>query len=63
MNSSNFPKKIKEYICLPHLERHLLIHEKQLACGSATGCIDAMTVLKETVMYYSSQRSDVYCAM
>ena len=61
MNSSNFLKVI-EYILIPHLEEHLLIHENQFAHRPATGCIDAITVLKETVMYYNSQRSDVYCA-
>ena len=62
MNSSNFLKVI-EYLLQPHLEKHLPTHENQFAYRPATGCIDGMTVLKETVMYYNSQRSDVYCAM
>ena len=58
MNSSNFLKVI-EYLLLPHLEKHLLIHENQFAYQPVTGCIDAITASKETVMYYNSQRSDL----
>ena len=35
----------------------------QFAYQPATYCIDDITVLKETVIYYKSERSDVYCAM
>ena len=62
MNSSNFLKVI-EYLLLPHLEKHLLIHKNRFAYRPATGCIDAITVLKETVIYYKSQRSMIYCAV
>ena len=62
MNSSNF-LKVLEALLLPHLEKHLSVHENQFAYRPATGCIDAITVLKETIMYYNSQRSDVYCAL
>ena len=62
MNSSNFLKVI-EYLLLPHLVKYLPIHENQFAYEPARGCIDAITVLKETVMYYNSQRSDVFYAM
>ena len=59
MKSSNFLKVI-EYVLLPHLEKH---HENQFPNRPATGCIDTTTVLKETVIYNNSQRSDVYCAI
>ena len=62
MNSFNFLKVI-EYLFLPHLEKHLPIHENQFAYRPAPGCIDCITVLKESLMYYNSKRSDVYCAM
>ena len=62
MNSSIFLKVI-EYIFLPYLEKHLLIHENHFAYRPAPGCIDAITILKDTVMLYYSQSSDVYCAM
>ena len=62
MSSSNF-LKVLEYLLLPHLEKHLPVHENQFAYRAATRCIDAITVLKETVMYYNSQSSDVSCAM
>ena len=45
MNSSNFLEVI-EYLLLSLLEKHLLIHENQFAYRPATGCIDAITVLK-----------------
>ena len=41
MNSSNFLKVI-EYLLLPHLEKHLPIHENQFAYRPATGCIYIM---------------------
>ena len=37
--------------------------KNQFAFQPATGCINAITVSKGTVVYYSSQRSVVYCAM
>ena len=37
--------------------------KKQFAYRHATCCIDAKRVLKEIVMYYSSQRSDVFCTI
>ena len=57
MNSSNF-LKVMEYLLLPHLEKDLFIPENQLAYRPATGCIDAINVLKMTVMYYNLQHSD-----
>ena len=35
----------------------------QFAYQPATYCIDDITVLKETVIYYKSERSDVYGTM
>ena len=49
MNSSNFLKVI-EYLLLPRLEKHLPIHENKFAYRPETGCIDTITVLKETMM-------------
>ena len=48
---------------LPHREKHLPVNLNQFACRPAAGCIDAITVLKETVTYCNSKPSDVYCAM
>ena len=48
---------------LPYLQKHLPVHENQFDYRPATGCIDVITVLKETAMYYNSQCFDVYCAM
>ena len=52
MNSSNFIK-VLEYLLLQHLEKYLPIHLNQIAYRPGTGCIDGITVLKETVMYYN----------
>ena len=62
MNSSNF-LKVLEYLLFTHLEKHLPVHENQFAYRPATGCTDAITLSKETVMHYNSQLSHVYCAM
>ena len=62
MNSFYF-LKVLEYLLLPHLERHLPVHENQFAYQTVTGCIDAITVEKDRVMYYNAKGSDVYCAM
>ena len=51
MNSSNF-LNVLEYLLLPYLVKHLPVHENQFTYRPATGCIDAKTVSKETVMYY-----------
>ena len=47
---------------LPNLENYLPVHDNHFAYRLATGCIDAITLLKYTVVYYNSQRPDVYCA-
>ena len=57
------PLKVLKNLLLPHLEKHLPVHKNQFACRPETGCIDEMTVLKETVMYYNIKRYDVLCAM
>ena len=51
-NSSNF-LNVVEYILLPHLEKHLPVDQIVFAFWTGTGCIDAIRVLKETVMYYN----------
>ena len=49
MNSPNF-LRVTQYLLLPHLEIHLLIHKKQFAYRPETGCIDAKTVLEENLL-------------
>ena len=58
LNSYNF-LKVLEHILLPHLEKHLPVHENKFAYRPAAGYVDAITVSIETVIYYNSQRSDV----
>ena len=62
MNSSNF-LKVLEYVLLQHADKCLPVHQNQLAYRPPTGCFDAISVSKETVLYYNSKRSDVYFAM
>ena len=50
MNSSNFLKAL-EYILLPPPEKNIKIDQRQFAYRKATGCLDAISLLKETVAY------------
>ena len=45
MNSSNF-LKVLEYLLLPHIERIFKIDQRQFGYRNATGCLDAITLLK-----------------
>ena len=62
MNSSNILEKF-EYLILPYLENYLNLSHDQIACKSSTGCLIAITLLKETVSHYNQRHSDVFCAM
>ena len=62
MNSSAF-LKVFEYILLPCLERFLKIDSHQFGYRRDTGCLNAVTVLKETVLKYNKEGSNVHCAM
>ena len=61
MSSSNILKVI-EYFLLPHMEKHFPLHLNYFAHRAVTGCIDATTVLRETVVFYNLKWSNVYCA-
>ena len=60
--SSNFLKVLK-YLLLPHLEKKHKMNQRQFAYRNATGCLDAIILLKETVVHYNRKHTDVYCAM
>ena len=62
MNSSDFQKFI-DYILLPHLVKHIHVHQNQFVYRSAMGCIGAITVLKDTVVYHNLQCYDVFYAI
>lgn len=62
LNSSMF-FKVFEYTLLTYLERYIPIDSHQFAYRRTTGCLTAVTVLKETVLYYVAQGSSVYCTM
>ncbi|CAF3669002.1 unnamed protein product [Rotaria socialis] len=60
MNSSNF-LKLFEYCLLPRLKT-IQIDKHQFGFRENTGCINACTVLKETIFSYNEAQSNVYCA-
>ena len=62
MNSSNILKMF-EYLILPYLGKYLNLSHKQFAYRLSTGCLNAITLLKETVSHYNQRHSDVFCAM
>ena len=62
MNSSNILKTF-EYLILPYLEKYLNLSHNQFAYRSSTGCLNAITLLKETISHYNQRHSDVFCAM
>ena len=62
MTSSNC-LKVFEYLLLPYLEKHLNVHSNQFAYRRSTSCLQAITLLKETITHYNSRASNVHCAM
>ena len=62
MNSCNL-LKLFEYCLLPFLNKYIHVNSHQFGFRRQTGCISAITVLKETVLNYTSSGSKVHCAM
>ena len=63
MISSNLLKMFK-YLTLPHLEKkYLNLSHNQIAYRPSTGCLKAITLLKEATSHYNLKHSDVFCAM
>ena len=62
MNSSNVLKGF-EYCILSMLEKCIDIDSHQFGFRKNTGCVSAITVLKESVLRYNSEGSNVHCAM
>ena len=52
MNSKKL-LKVMEYLLSSHLENHLKIDHRRYRCGNITGCLDVITLVKETVAYYN----------
>ena len=61
-DSKNYRPEMNSSVFLTVLE-YLPVYENQISYRPTTGCIDARSVLKETVMYYKSQRSGFNCPM
>ena len=62
MNPTNF-LKVLQYLLLAHLEKNLKIYQRQFTHRNATGCLDAITLLKETFAQYNRKHTDVHCAI
>ena len=62
MNSSNLPIFF-EYLIFPYLEKYLSLSHNKLDHRSSTGCLNAITLLEETVSHYNHRHSDVFGAM
>ena len=61
MNSSNI-LKVFEYALLPSLNHSLRLNSHQFGFRTETSTINAVSVLKETIHYYTSRNSSVHCA-
>ena len=61
MSSSNF-FKIFEYIMLPYVKRHLVTDVHQFGYRTGTSCLSAITLIKETILYYKNNKSNVFLA-
>ena len=62
MNSSNL-LKVFEYCLQPLLKRHLRINSRQFAYKKNVGCMTAISILKETVMRYNKDKTNVHCCL
>ena len=60
MNSTNF-LKMSKYLLLPHLEKNFKRDQRQFLYRNVTGCLDVITLLKETVAHYNREPTDVHC--
>ena len=61
MNSSIF-LKIFEYVLLPIIADNIKLCDQQLGFRNSSGCTDAILLVKEIIMRYNSEGSDVFCA-
>ena len=61
MNSSYF-LKLFEYMLLPKLEDSFVPHFNQFGFRKNTSCLNTITILKETVLTYHKEKSNVHCA-
>ena len=62
MNSSSL-LKIFEYCLKPFLSKHLNLDSRQFGFRNNTSCPSVVSILKETVMGYSDENSNVHCVM
>ena len=55
--------KGSKLIIFPYFEVSLGLSHNQFAYKSSTGCLNAITLLKENIFHYNQRHSDVFCAM
>ena len=61
MNSSNLYKTL-EYCLLPTFKKLLKVNGRQFSYQKNVGCLTAASLLKETVLNYNNNNSNVHCA-
>ena len=62
MNSSMF-LKLFEYLIMPFLQKSLKLSNCQFGFRQNTSCISAISVVKETIMRYNAENSNVHAAL
>ncbi len=62
MVSSNMLKMF-EYCLLPRMNRHLKVDQHQFGYRKNTGCLNVVSVLKETILNYTNKNTNVHTAV
>ena len=60
LNSSMLLKML-EYCILPFMTKSLNLSNQQFGFRKHTGCLSAITIVKETIFKYNSEATDVHC--
>ena len=55
--------KVFEYVILPILTKDLLLCDQQLGYTIQSSCTYTVTIMKEIIMQYNKENSNVHCAM
>ncbi len=55
--------KMFEYCLLPRMNRHLKLDQHQFGYRKNTGCLNVVSVLKETILNYTNKNTNVHTAV
>ena len=61
--SSSVTFKLLEYCLLPVLNKHIDLNKRQFGFRKDASCFSTVTIFKEIVHSYKSEKSNVYCCM